>query len=274
MNPPQIPADLDDGVTTAVHLTSYAAKISPVLYVRSTVGLAEPTELFSAYSRFDKDRKWLLPLFQPPYVFTLRPVDCLDDLILKVVSCEKDFTAVLQAMASTAMTPEQVRDHAVMQTTRPEVSSFPCQLCSDYRVDLINFTVGLSHSGQPYRLAPGEKPHCQTDGGRCDKGSPEISLGVSNPRFQKLWQHYWTYRYQVHKLNNCPRYVMYCTVLDNVVTRGNNSGTDPLAGRGTPRGAGSPKPDGAPPIVAVSPPDVPCLFCGSTTCQSGQCRAT
>lgn len=274
MNPPLIPAELDDGGTTAICLTSDAAEISPVLYVRSTVGLAEPTEQFAAYLRFNKNIRWLSPIFRPPYVFTLAPIDYTESFVERVVSCDTDFTAVLRALAAPAMTPEQVREHAVMQFHRPDVSSFSCQLCFQYRVDLTTFTVGVDHSGRPYRLPPGEKPHCQKPGAYCDKGDPETSLGVSNPQFQKLWHHYWTHRYRTHKLNNCPRYAVYRTVIDNVVTRGNNPGTDSLAGRGASRRAGSPKPNGAPPIVEVSPPDVPCLFCGSTACQSGQCRET
>lgn len=274
MTPTLIPAEIDDGATTAVNLRSRAAEMSPVLYVRSTVGLAEPTELFAAYMRFDKNRRWLLPVFQPPYVFTLRPVDSVEDFIKTVVSSSEDFTAVLQAMAKPALTPEQVRDHAVMQVQQPEVSRFSCSLCSEYRVDLVHFTVGLDHSGQPYKLPPGSVPHCLAPGGSCAKGNPEVSLGVSNPRFRKLWQHYWTYRFQIHKLSNCQRYMTYRSVLDNVVQRGNNPGTDPLAGRGASRGAGFTEPDGSSSRGGVSPPDVACIFCGNTACQSGECRRT
>lgn len=275
-----LPPDLDDGATTAVYLTGPASQTCPVLYVRPTIGLAEPTEAFAAYNSLGHGVEWLARVFSPPYVFRMSSVDWryttmtaskLSEFIQQVVACPEDFERVLNAFRGQVLTAEQVLEHAKMQMTSPRASRFPCQICEQYRVDIDTFTVGRDHSGKPYRLGQGEKPYCQT-GGRCPKGDSVQSLGVSHPQFRNLWRHYWTYSGSDHRLKDCPRYLEYSAVIRYVVTYGDDPRFNPIAGGSSARKSGAPGSCGVDGGDIIPRADDRCLFCGEPNCRGCGCQ--
>jgi len=301
-----IPPDLDDGLTVAVSIPPQAPTYCSVLYVRSAIGLAEPTEASRLYLQQrglggggDDDFPLLSRLFRPPFVFAdisgssqmkqYTPAISQPGYLHKVLTGllaafgTQPLRNVLQALAGPTISPEVVQSHARLQVLYPKASTFDCALCMKYSVNVEPevFELERDHSGQLRLLAENAKPLCDLRHGRCVKGHHTNPLGVLHRVFGKIWQHYWTYRTSGSRLSDitgpCPRHALHRAVIDHVVTYGpHDRRFDPLAGRGTPGRESVAGPGGPDAGVAISSEHTArskCVFCGSSQCREAECRA-
>ena len=117
----------------------------------------------------------------------------------------------------------------------PGLSMLDCRDCQQFAVDHLTGEVQYGPDEKPKRIPGGIKVPCETTQG-CLKRHHSNPLGLSNPRWAKTWNHYWTYRNTPsHALKDDLIFQRNKLLIDWIVEYDRDRKFDPFIGRGSRR---------------------------------------
>lgn len=116
----------------------------------------------------------------------------------------------------------------------PGLSVLDCLNCQQFAVDHSTGEVQYGPDEKPKRIPGGIKVPCETAQG-CLKRHHTDPIGLSNPRWAKTWNHYWTYRNSDHALMNDPIFCRNKLLIDWIVEYDRDRRFDPFIGRSSRR---------------------------------------
>lgn len=113
----------------------------------------------------------------------------------------------------------------------PGLSMLDCLNCQQFAVDHSTGEVQYGPDEKPKRIPGGIKVPCETSQG-CLKRHHTDPIGLSNSRWAKTWNHYWTYRNEVeHALKEDPIFRRNKLLIDWIVEYDRDRRFDPFIGR-------------------------------------------